>query len=71
MLYVIYIILSVHEKIQEIPVWLRPHIYKAWARAFHSSMIDFFVTLTFSSFYCVCSYNHHLMKLTKFVHDKL
>ncbi|XP_020217617.1 phosphatidylserine decarboxylase proenzyme 1, mitochondrial isoform X2 [Cajanus cajan] len=22
----------------EIPVWLRPHIYKAWARAFHSNL---------------------------------
>ncbi|KAG5089807.1 hypothetical protein JHK86_002419 [Glycine max] len=23
---------------KEIPVWLRPHIYKAWARAFHSNL---------------------------------
>ncbi|KAK7309060.1 hypothetical protein RJT34_05495 [Clitoria ternatea] len=22
----------------EIPVWLRPHVYKAWARAFHSNL---------------------------------
>lgn len=30
---------------QEIPVWMRPFVYKAWSRAFHSSMI----TLSFKT----------------------
>ncbi|KAF9685414.1 hypothetical protein SADUNF_Sadunf03G0052100 [Salix dunnii] len=24
-------------KFQELPVWMRPHVYRAWARAFHST----------------------------------
>ncbi|KAE9462825.1 hypothetical protein C3L33_05261, partial [Rhododendron williamsianum] len=24
----------------ELPIWFRPHVYRAWARAFHSSMIS-------------------------------
>jgi phosphatidylserine decarboxylase len=30
----------------EIPVWMRPYAYKAWARAFHSSMITFFLYMS-------------------------
>ncbi|KAB5564100.1 hypothetical protein DKX38_004154 [Salix brachista] len=25
-------------KFQELPVWMRPHVYRAWARAFHSNL---------------------------------
>lgn len=31
--------LLIKENFQEIPVWLRPYVYRAWARAFHSGMV--------------------------------
>ncbi|GFS42262.1 phosphatidylserine decarboxylase 1 [Actinidia rufa] len=26
------------QEYQELPIWLRPHVYRAWARAFHSNL---------------------------------
>ncbi|CAI9771565.1 unnamed protein product [Fraxinus pennsylvanica] len=30
--------LEFHPDVKELPIWLRPYMYKAWARAFHSNL---------------------------------
>lgn len=76
-LYFLHIILFIYIRFyinfQEIPVWLRPHVYRAWARAFHSSIVvmPFFLMLTFLHFTVISLYSHHAIKLEKIVSDKL